>query len=560
VLYDERANPIPTAEYFIGSIVVCRDSQANFELIDGQQRLTTSYLILCALRDALVAVGSTVPGNLLDMIADESTDPMTGLGKYRHRLILKYEDSAGILENIANRDAIPDDTDGATLSVRNICAAYEAAREFLAVRFMNDPTKLLPFFAAFTLRVKLIRILTPDVNHALKVFETINDRGVSLNAMDLLKNLLFMRTPSANYETPKERWRMVVDAIDNAREKPLRFLRYYLLAFHDVDLNRGIREDEIYSWFANNAKSVGIQDQPLAFVDRLVQASKAYGHFVSGQDATGTPNRHLMAIRAFSGSSRNHLILLLAGKHLPTPLFHQLARHVENLVFCYVLTREQSKVYERNFARWARELVSVTDAAGFGAWADKYIRSELAGHERQFDYWLREMTTNSIQQYRLRYILAKLTQYVDTMAWDNEKPLTHYLSASVHVEHILPSYPSAIVRETFDKADDYHLYTPRLGNLTLLEKTINTSISNGIFAAKKPSYRQSTFLLTKALAEKPQVGVATQLNKAVADLEPFDSWTSASIETRQAQLLLLARRVWGIDEATGHPIAEAVSA
>jgi len=64
-----------------------------------------------------------------------------------------------------------------------------------------------------------------------------------------------------------------------------------------------------------------------------------------------------------------------------------------------------------------------------------------------------------------------------------------------------------------------------------------------------PGYRQSTFLLTKSLAEKPQVGVNTQLNRAVQDLLQFDRWDSAAILNRQAMLAKLARKVWAMPDA-----------
>lgn len=57
------------------------------------------------------------------------------------------------------------------------------------------------------------------------MFETINDRGVGLNAMDLLKNLLFMKTSSEDYPRLKDRWKKLIDVLDDCGEKPLRFLR-----------------------------------------------------------------------------------------------------------------------------------------------------------------------------------------------------------------------------------------------------------------------------------------------------------------------------------------------
>ena len=122
--------------------------------------------------------------------------------------------------------------------------------------------------------------------------------------------------------------------------------------------------------------------------------------------------------------------------------------------------------------------------------------------------------------------------------------LRRYLDSSVHVEHILPQKPTSEVREAFDRPEEYSTYASKLGNLTLLEKTINTSVSNGPFEAKRPGYAQSMFLLTKSIVEEPRVGADTQLNRAVKDLIQFDTWDSESIELRQEMLRELARQVW----------------
>jgi hypothetical protein len=104
--------------------------------------------------------------------------------------------------------------------------------------------------------------------------------------------------------------------------------------------------------------------------------------------------------------------------------------------------------------------------------------------------------------------------------------------------------PKAAVKEAFDKKDQYSDYVEKLGNLTLLEKTINTSVSNDLYEKKRPGYLQSAYLLTRSLAEKPKVGVNTQLNRAVEHLIAFDKWDSLSIECRQDMLARLSVLVW----------------
>ena len=174
-------------EYFIGSIVVCPGNGGTLDLIDGQQRMTTLFLMLCAIRDRLLALEETIPGALAPQISFTSTDT-AGLDQFRYRLDLQYEDSGDVLENIAARKDSPPGI--STRSILNIRNAYKAALEFLRTELGDDPAQIRAFYGYLTNKVKLIRIQTEDVAKALKIFETINDRGVGLDAMDLLKNLL----------------------------------------------------------------------------------------------------------------------------------------------------------------------------------------------------------------------------------------------------------------------------------------------------------------------------------------------------------------------------------
>jgi len=548
--YDEESRIVPGPEYFLGSIVACKADDGTFQLIDGQQRMTTLYLILCVIRDIFRENGAERSKVLESQIADAATDPRTYVEVERFRVALQYEDSAGVLEKIAGGQTPLAEIPETTTSVKNILAAYRDIREFLTTNLDTDPKRLREFHGVLTTRVKMIRIVTPTIANALKVFETINDRGVGLNAMDLLKNLLFMRIDSKEYSKLKGLWKKLVDTLGRCKEKPLRFLRYYIMAHHEIDYHRGIREDEIYAWFVANSAKCGIDDDPMAFVDALIKCAEAHANFLACKDAQAQENRYLRNLALLGGALRQQHILLLAGRHLPPELFDRLCRAIENLFFCYIITREPTKTFERNFARWSTDLRKVTSAEELDAFIAKYFIPDMQDHSDRFDFAFRELTQDRIQQYRIRYILAKLTQHVEEQAWGNPAHgrLDHYITKKVEIEHILPTTPRPDVRDAFDKPNEYAAHVGRLGNLTLLEKTINGSVQNGSFAEKAPGYRQSTFLLTKSLVEKPQVGVNTQLNRAVQDLIQFDKWDSAAIQTRQEMLTTLARKVWDMPE------------
>jgi hypothetical protein len=552
--YNEDGQIVKGLEYFLGSIVVCRADDGTFSLIDGQQRMTTIYLVLCALRDLLRELNEDPSSTLKSQIACASINDL-GEEVFRHRLVLQYDDSKGILRKIVDDPKNLDKIDDKTTSVKRIYSAYNEVCEFLRVNCDSSAQKIRLFYATFTKRVKLIQIITPSLTNALKVFETINDRGVGLNAMDLLKNLLFIKTSASEYPTLKQRWEDLIKTLDQCGEKPLRFLRYFIMAHFELDTKKPLREDEIYGWFTQNAKAAGIEGHSLDFLKTLIECARAWSNFLSCKDVEGTINPYLKNLRLLSGAARQHFILLLAGRHLPSTEFSQLCRAIENLFFCYIITREPTRTFERNFAIWSADLRKVTEKSSLDRFVMEKFASDLAKRRAAFEFAFKELTQSRIQQYRMRYILAKFTQYIEQQAWSNpaHNSLDQYIASTVEVEHILPQTPTPEVKAGFDKQDQYHDFVQKLGNLTLLEKTINTSVSNDRYEKKLPGYRNSAYLLTRSLAEKPVVGIDTQLNRAVANLIAFEKWDSTSIENRQDMLSELAGLVWDMPENSKRP-------
>ena len=176
----ERSDDDPgdAPEYFIGSIVVCPRNDGVLELIDGQQRMTTLFLTLCAIRDQINKLGEEPSNSLGSMIADTSTN-VYGQDQYRERVDLQYEDSGDILKSIA-QEKFAETIDASTRSITNIRNAYEVVINFLKQEFTENVIELRKFYAYIINKVKLIRIQTEDRAKALKIFETINDRGVGL--------------------------------------------------------------------------------------------------------------------------------------------------------------------------------------------------------------------------------------------------------------------------------------------------------------------------------------------------------------------------------------------
>jgi hypothetical protein len=272
----------------------------------------------------------------------------------RYRLDLQYEDAGGILGRYADGESQAAARDG-TRSIRNLGNAYDTIREFLQTTFGDDPAAIRRFYGYLINKVKIIRIETPTIAKALKIFETINDRGVGLDAMDLLKNLLFMNAKESEFGKLKELWKSLTDEIYRSGEKPLRFLRYYLLATFDVDSK--LREDALYDWFQKNEAATKHASNPVGFAQRLLEAAKAYAQFARGNNPLGARENGIANTRLLGGKSiKQHFIVLLAGRHLPPAEFSRLADEIEKTLFVWLITGTAGKEYERRLVDAAHQL------------------------------------------------------------------------------------------------------------------------------------------------------------------------------------------------------------
>ena len=157
--YDGENRILSGPEHFLGSIVACKSEDGTFQLIDGQQRMTTLYPILCMVRRHTVSIRHLPSSKVLDsQIADAATDPRTHEEIERFRLTLQYQDSEGVLDKIAGGTPLNAIAE-TTASIKNILSACRDIREFISANLDTDPKRLREFHGVLTTRVKLIRIV-----------------------------------------------------------------------------------------------------------------------------------------------------------------------------------------------------------------------------------------------------------------------------------------------------------------------------------------------------------------------------------------------------------------
>lgn len=551
-------------EYFIGTVLVSPTSLKNHcEVIDGQQRLTTFFLLLCALKHMFrgEAQHQTISGLISTSYTDNNGDTQTNL-----KLEPRYENAGEVIAKLVELDADPQAVRAGIQaagipsfgSLENLVGAYSTIYRYLKDNY-DDTTKLKKYWGYLANNVVFIQIST-DVSSALKIFETINERGVGLNPMDLLKNLLFTQVTQAQFTQLKNEWKKITSPLEKGKEKPLRFLRYFLMANYVIDNDRSdavVREDEIYDWFVHkdNAALCDYRNKPFEFVRKITRNVDSYISFGNGLGNDGKPSIPMDSLKRLTGGAFSlHYVLLLAVAPLPKSLFDHFVAQLESFLFYYIFTKTPTKDLERNFSLWADELraiAAMADAVGqraaLNAFVAKHFQRNMETKSQELSDALKRLTLHTMQQYRTRYLLARLTQHVE-MAFNGVKIPGSLGSFTVlEIEHILPNTPTAELRNQWAVDSPHALYDDcknRLGNLTLLEKPINIVAGNDFYSGKTVEYRKSGNYLTRSLTELIEVGQNSSVTRINAKLKAFPAWNATSINDRHGLLIELAKDVW----------------
>lgn len=548
-----KPNPQLQKSYFIGSIIIV-ENKGKFDVIDGQQRLTTVVLSLCAFRDLLKPLElDSKQKKYLQTIEELLSDFDITTDETKLRLELQYEESKDYLSKLIQEGKYEDDE---TPSIKKMKQAYDRLHTHYTGYLKEGLESLISYARYFLTKIELVVIESENLSSALKIFETINQRGAGLNAMDLVKNLLFSEAKESDFQKIKDTWKEIIYSLQKCNEdgSPLRFLRYFLMArYHDGI----IREDDIYKWIISpeGKSATKYQAQPLDFAKELQRIAKRYAELVvatelvkDGGDYPKTTN--IGFVNKYK--SRQHLILLLAlDVTTDKATLEYLAQQIESFFFFSNTMGIQAKNNEGLFAKWAKELRGKKSIDEVKEIVSTTLMPYIAAKVPQFKSDFLNITHGAYNPlYRLRYILGKMENTVLAKAGLPVKGNDFFYD--LQIEHILPQTPkNDFIPEEFVDKDEYYGMVYKLGNVLLLESTINQAVnnfndlSNDWFEKKQGEYTKSDVVTSNLMNHDYSIGKNTAINKFKADYGySFDSWGKEKIKDRQKVLMELAFESW----------------
>ena len=561
--------------YFIGSMVVVSNNGStdhDYDVIDGQQRLTTIVLLLAQVANAAKYEHGDSRINDIVMqrlLSKDFSDFDSSSAKYV--IDAPHSHTNSFLHQVIDLDARC--TLGAlTTANKNLLNAVKTIDGFLTK--FETIEELTEFVSYIWKQVLLVRIETKSIERALTIFETINQRGISLNTFDLLKNMLFVAVhnmyPVKEDELIRNWNEISENVVNKAKDKPMRFVRYVIMSrLAKAYAGEIVRESGAFNWLNEKKQEIGISTEPIEFSRTLLHASSIYSNLIGKKPDEvhlrnpneRTVNGRLQWIAHLVGSAgRMHVgpILAVSDK---SPHWQKItAEFVEVAVFLSLIQKERSQVLERRIAAF-------TNGIGKARFDSDFLDccSSLAENcgpiiplaWEQFEH----LSENSLTKYRVKYILGRIASHVNNFRTsDSAKSERHpfpseFIGQDTELEHILPQNTDL---ERWEKV--LNEYDPEvveqskvmLGNLVLIEKYLNRDASNDTFDQKKLFYERSRFLIASTLSG-PKAKYDEKVIQGLG-LRSWDDWGPAQIKERQTMLTELAKAIWVFPDVATLPL------
>ncbi len=482
-------------EHFIGSIVVWKQRDSDtYHIVDGQQRLTTITLLLCALRECMKAVK-------LDKLAagvqgfierrDKENEP---------QFVIQPESSYPYLMEHVLKDGAPDVKIDLGPEERLLKAAFELLRENLtnAIKAIEDDTSVgvqakpelvagkLKWIRDRALNLKVIQVELDSEDDAYFVFETLNTRGKDLRVTDLFKTHLtrLLRRKNRNVDVVKDKWEQIVDTIESSQAdiSTDSFLHHYWLSKHSY-----VKEKRLYKELKQVVKDAG---SARVLLDELVADSQTYRwiHETSyrrkwARDEDGL-KRSLEALQLFKVKQDLPMVLAALRSYLEGGIrlkhVSEILRAIESFHFKFtaVTSQRSSGGISMMYALHARELsgatVLVNRIKTLKALSAK-LRGKSPGLEEfQVDFaeirYSRDYYTK--QKKLVQYILEGL----DRSLARRGVPADY---SAMTIEHLSSENPSSASPKLKPEQ------TAEIGNLLYVGGPLNEELKNKPFAKKK---------------------------------------------------------------------------
>ena len=522
--------------HFFGTLIfqVSKDG-SHGSLVDGQQRLTTVFCLVAALRDEIRKLDQAVipakvsgrrPIKLLDMTLD-FLHPGDDLETFRFQ-------SSRILRPTLNSMvfADPESTKRVKLKERDLPATLKLRKGVQVIRELvsedleeygpeGRPERILALLDTLLNKFRVLFISSSDLNESLDIFLTLNNRGTPLGRSDIVRGII-MKNLGLNESQSKQTeihhailndWQEIINQVSDAET----FMRHYLVSTTRNKVTKKLIVDEVNRRIRPGTPELA-KSSSRQFWEQLGDAASVYGRIVSGTIHPKIQDR----LQLLNGLLKSHRIFLMAVFQSEVSEKDQLKLFelAENLAYRWVASGGNAQILENEFQDWAMDLRDGADVQA--------VENKIVARLRNLNFDVLSFLRNEGDS---SYVVRALLYTLEYKLSPGANPKRH---KDIHLEHIAPdsstdSWINAISPDSPDE-DSYQILNSNAGNLTLLDYKLNTAIKQAEFSTKRETYRNATLLITRDIGVEIEHWDGPIIERRCAWLaESFDAiWPSGN--------------------------------
>ena len=462
--------------YFCGSLVLVQGDKGRLDIIDGQQRVTTFTILACVIRD------------LYYDILDEKQKDYIKLS-----IQDKYENTKRKLKFLTNDKYQLDFEETVLKKINFISNKNDYEKDFPKNRYLQNAhfirDNIKENFGNFNIdvnkfviwlyeKIVLTTILCPNADSAIRIFNVLNDRGMPLSPIDILKSSLMQRILNEeDKNTFKVSWEAIITKLefnDIAFEDMLNSYLYYKLGD-----NPSARIDtELMDIFKKENKL----ENPLEIISEIKKFSDSYIEILT------LKNKYIFCLKYLK-----HRIywtsILASAKFVKYKDFDKLIKYL--MAYYY-----QNWIAGKTVANIKQTSFNIIKSIKKDDNIDeivKLMQENLKKYETT-NVFENELNINNHYERNWAKPLLILVEYFWTDS-QNEQQSFIPLSSKLHLEHILPQTTNEFWNNIFT-IEQREIWTNSLANLVLLSLRKNIQAQNYDFNSKKEAYFNNDNVVT----------------------------------------------------------------
>lgn len=473
-------------KYFLGSLVLQEKNKYEYDILDGQQRLTTLCIFMAVLRDLAKddslkeALQSLlfVKGNKFKGIKDKARltfEIRSEVEEFFQECIIKENGTNNIDEFMKANNILLND-----ISIKNMYKAISTIREFIENNEYDIEFEQEDFFNFIYENLIFAYVCSDTREQAFRLFTILNNRGIPLTTADILKSLnLDKISDEAQRNEYAKKWEELEQKYGERFDRFLNFIRTMKLKekarknlleeFEEKIYKKGMMTygKESIDYFRTTSDNY---DKLITFDINLKELDNHYKNLVTimktGFNSEDWIPPLLYFYEKFNTQDLGKFIVLLDNKFMGDWVNRETpTKRLENM----------NKILKAiELAKNSNEVVENQELFEFD-------------RERFFS----EINGDIYGQRYCKYLLLKVENY--KMASDMVF-ISNYKNISV--EHILPQSPKAesLWRKEFTD-DEREYWTNKLANLMLITRRKNSQLSNSEFKEKKERYSKENLTI-----------------------------------------------------------------